>query len=106
VLFGPGYTVTEHASYADILLISIALAGWILAVPRLSILVVIAQLLNLLLVWATFQPQSFTLPSRAVVAPSLHWPMLVLGVLVGGALLWRFFSAASVTDTLFEQQSQ
>lgn len=98
VLFGPGYTVTEHGSYADILLLSIALAGFIFIVPRLWILVVGAQILNLIFVWVLFRPQSFTLPSRAVIAPSLQWPMLVLAVLFG--------SAAALTHALVEKQPQ
>ncbi len=83
VLFGPGYAVTEDGSYADILLLSIALAGFVLAARRFWPLILVAQAINLIFVWVLFRPESFTLPSRVVAAPSLQWPMLVLAVLFG-----------------------
>jgi hypothetical protein len=52
VLFSPGATVTTHASYADILLLSVGLLGWILTLPRFAVVsLVVLQTANLLLVW-------------------------------------------------------
>jgi hypothetical protein len=51
-MFGPGATVTTHSSYADILLLSVGLLGWILTLPRYAVAVVfLLQAVNLLVVW-------------------------------------------------------
>lgn len=52
VLFGPGATVTTHSSYAEILLLSIGLLGWILTLPRMIVALAFSlQAANFLLVW-------------------------------------------------------
>lgn len=114
VMFGPGQTFTEHGSYADILLLSLGLIGFLLIAPRWVVTLLLAlQAINLASVWVIFRPASFVLPTRAVVGSSLQWPMLVLAVVVGGAMLVYFArclllteSAATVADTLFKQQAQ
>lgn len=114
VMFGPAQTFTEHGSYADILLLSLGLIGFLLIAPRWILMALLAmQAINLVLVWVIFRPISFVLPTRAVVAPSLQWPMLALAVVVGGALFVYFArclllreSAATIADSLFEQQAQ
>jgi len=91
VLFGPAQTVTEHGSYADIFLLSLGLIGFVLAAPRVLALVLLGlQVINLVFVWVVFQPVSFTLPTRVVVAPTLQWPMLILAVILGGPAFWHF----------------
>jgi hypothetical protein len=110
VMFGPGQTFTEHGSYADILLVSIGLLGFILELPPIALLLLLtAQALNLILVWLRFEPASFTLPSRAVVSPVLQPPMLGLALVLGlaGLLLFgrSYFerrSASSFADPLLE----
>jgi hypothetical protein len=104
-LFGPAQTVTEHGSYADLLLISLVCAGFIVAAPRAIYFAALAlQILNLVLVWVLFRPGSFVLPTRAIAQPVLQWPMLILTLITGGALLFRFVSAATVADALVEQE--
>jgi hypothetical protein len=114
VMFGPAQTFTEHGSYTDIFLLSLGLIGFLLALPSAVLTVLLAlQAMNLIFVWVIFRPASFVLPTRAVVAPSVQWPMLVMAVGLGGALFWHFAryffvreSAAALTDTLVEQKSQ
>jgi hypothetical protein len=114
VLFPPAESSTVGSSYADILLLSLGLSGFLLVLPRVVLLVLLAlQAINLVFVWVAFRPVSFTLPSRAVVGPSLQWPMIALALCVGGALFWyfatRFFrrdSTAPLADALFQQKPQ
>ena len=114
VMYGPAQTVSETASYADILLLSLGLIGFLLLAPRwVLIALIVLQAVNLVFVWVMFRPASFVLPTRAVVGPSLQWPMLMLAILVGGAMFLHFArclllreSAAAVADALFEQQAQ
>jgi hypothetical protein len=91
MLFGPAQTFTEHGSYADILLLSLGLLGFVLELPPVVLIALLTlQTANLLLVWVAFRPASFTLPSRAVVAPELQWPMLILATALGAAGFWHF----------------
>ena len=114
IMFGPAQTMTEHGSYADILLLSLASIAFLLAAPKIVALLVMAlQALNLIFVWVLFRPGSFTLPSRAVVPPSLQGPMFALALSLGAAGLWYFGksyfrpdSAAAIADPLFEQKAQ
>ncbi|MBV8895107.1 MAG: hypothetical protein JO051_01240 [Acidobacteriaceae bacterium] len=113
VMFGPAQTFTEHGSYADILLLSLGLIGFLLLAPRWVLIALIGlEAVNLVLVWVMFRPASFVLPTRAVVAPSLQWPMLMLAIIVGGAMFLYFArclllreSTSAVADALFEQQA-
>lgn len=102
ILFGPAQTMTEHGSYADILLLSLGLIGFLLALPKwIRVLLVWVQVINLLAVWVLYRPASFVLPTRAVVASSLQWPMIILSVIFGVALLL----AATFPHTLFKQET-
>lgn len=57
VLIGPGYTLTAHGSYADILLLSIGLLGFVLVLPRaLTIGLFVLQAVNLFAVWVLVRP--------------------------------------------------
>jgi hypothetical protein len=52
VLIGPGYTLTEHGAYADILLLSVGLLGYLLALPRLVIAALfVLQAVDFWIVW-------------------------------------------------------
>jgi hypothetical protein len=113
VLFGPAHTVTDCASYADILLLSLACIGFVLIIPGFAAAMLALQVLNLVFVWVLFRPVLFVLPTRALVAPILQWPMLLIALLVGGALFWHFAtqiltpdSAATVPDTLLQKKAQ
>jgi hypothetical protein len=114
LLFGPGQTMTEHGSYADLLLLSLGLAGFVLTLPgAIRVLVVAGQAANLVLVWAIFRPRSFVLPTREISEPRLQWPMLALAILTGGAMLAYSVKSelgegltAPVSDALFEEKAQ
>ncbi len=68
-LFGPNATVTTHCSYADILLISVGLAGYLLALPRMVILIGFAlQILNLFVVWVWTSPVIWSLQIPEAIA--------------------------------------
>ncbi len=59
VLIGPGYTLTEHGSYADLLLLSIGLLGFLLLLPRTLIWGFLSlQALNLFAVWVFVTPRA------------------------------------------------
>jgi hypothetical protein len=71
VTFGPGETVTTHASYADILLLSVGLIGFILALPRWVYFLLLAwQMLNFFAVWVWSVPASLS-PEILIQAPEL-----------------------------------
>lgn len=84
VLIGPGYAETEHGSYADFLLLSIGLLGFVLALPRvLTVALFALQVLNLFAIWVFVKP-------ALISGGELQIPMLLAGV--GGAvvLAWHF----------------
>ena len=89
VLFGPGATFTEHGSYADILLLSVGFSAFLLGLPRPLVLAVAAiQLATLIFVWVLYRPAGFVLPTRAVAAASVQWPMIALAGIAGCFLVW------------------
>ncbi len=102
LLFGPGQAFTAHASYADILLLSIACVSFALMVPGLATAMLVLQVINLFFVWVPFRPNAFILPTRMVVAPALQWPMLTLAVCFGGVL----FLAAALPHAFFQKQTE
>lgn len=52
VQYGPGYTFTTEASYANMLLLSIGLLGFLLTLPRVAIVsLFVLEIFNLLVVW-------------------------------------------------------
>lgn len=82
ILFGPGATVTEHSSYADLLLVIIGLSGFLLALPRwIPLTVVGLELGNVLVVWLPFRPRS---PNFQTVT---QWPLVIFAALSFAALL-------------------
>ena len=84
VLIGPSYTVTDHASYADLLLLSIGLLGFLLALPRAVVLsLFVLQIVNLSVVWAWLRPAS-------AAGGQLQIPLLIAGAVVALALAWHF----------------
>ena len=85
-LFGPHATYTTHSSYADILLVTISLAMFLVVeLPRaVSFLVLGLQVLNLLLVW------TWPAPSKYFPHPHLV-PWFVASALASIAvLIWIF----------------
>lgn len=84
VLIGPAYTVAEHGSYADILLISVGLLGFLLGLPRVVVLLLFAlQILNLFLVWIFVKPV-------LIKGAELQVGLLIAGALCATALAWHF----------------
>jgi len=89
VTFGPNETQTAHSSYADILLLSIGLLGFVLTLPRVFFLLLLAwQLLNLFVVWVWSQPERMAQPI------TLEWPMLLSGVGLTVVLVWMTVHAS------------
>jgi len=84
VLIGPGYTITACCSYADILLLSVGLLGFLLRLPRAALLVLFTlQALNLFLVWIFVKPAQMN-------GGQLQIGLLAAGIVCSAGLLWRF----------------
>jgi hypothetical protein len=83
ITFGPNETQTAHSSYADILLVSIGLMGFVLTLPRVFYFLLFGwQLFNFFVVWV------WSTPARIPPPITLQWPMLTLGVGLTVLLLW------------------
>ncbi len=82
VMFGPAQTVTAHSSYADILLIMIGLAGFLLALPRwIPLSVMVLEILNIVLVWLPFRPAS------PIFRTAIQWPLVAAAIVLALGLL-------------------
>ena len=91
LIFGPHGTITTHGSCADILLLSIGLLGFVLTLPSLAILLLLAlQLFNFFFVWVLFRPAAIPTVISGASAPVLQVPLLIVGLLCTGVLLWYF----------------
>ena len=85
ILFGPAQTHTAHSSYADILLIMMALSGFLLALPRwIPISIMLLEALNVALVWLPFWPTS------PIFRTKMQWPLLVFAIVCSFSLLVHF----------------
>jgi hypothetical protein len=81
-LIGPAYTVTEHGSYADVLLLSVGLIGFLLRLPRGLLAALFAlQVLNLFLVWVFVKPASIS-------GGHLQIGLLIAGLACAAGLMW------------------
>ena len=82
IIFGPAGTPVEHSSYADLLLVAIALSSCLLVLPRWVPLSVLAlEIANLLFVWMPFRP------AGRFVQVVIQWPLVGFAVLSGAVLL-------------------
>jgi len=97
VLIGPAYTVTEHGSYADILLLSVGLLGFIMALPRVVLLALFAlQILNCFLTWVFVRPP-------LIGAGELQIGLLIAGVGCAITLAWHFGTSYFEAGTSFSK---
>jgi hypothetical protein len=97
VLIGPAYTLTEHGSYADILLLTIGLLGVVLCLPRAVVLGLFAiQIVNLFAVWVFVKP-------ALIRAGELQIALLVVGLAGAGALAWDFGKSYFAPETSFSR---
>ena len=89
VMFGPSATLARHSSYADLILLSIGLCGYLLRLPPVVVFAVfILEIWNLLVVWAWFPPvRGF---SQGV---SVEIPFFVSGNIVLGVFVWMLARA-------------
>jgi hypothetical protein len=88
VVFGPATTVTDDISYADILVLAIALLGFVLLLPRIVIMLLLAwQVANFFLLWALFEPGWLPLPDNTRAQPELHWPTLLAALICATAMI-------------------
>ncbi len=91
VMFGPAQTFTTHSSFADILVLSVGLLGFVLLLhPAVLAVLFTLQVLNFFITWAFFKPAALPLPDNAALSPTLHWPLLIAGLLCAAALIWQF----------------
>lgn len=87
VTFGPNETTTTHSSFADILLLSVGLLGYLLALPRFVALIAFGlQVFNFFVVWVWSSHGAFAIPSHQ--APNLA--LLIAGLAFATTLLWIF----------------
>lgn len=104
ILFGPRATTTTHSSYADILLLSLGLIGFLLILPRIVVLVLFAiQVLNFAWTWVLFIPVAVPTSITSSTAPELQWPMLIAGAICAAGLIWHFgvsYSHRDATETV------
>lgn len=90
VLFGPNHTIIAAGSYTDVLMLSLALLGFILALPRLIVIsVLMLQLLSFWLVWLYFRPLGLE-ASGVTRTSAIQWGLLGSAIACAAALLWRF----------------
>jgi hypothetical protein len=86
ITFGPNETITAHSSYMDIILVSVGLLGFVLALPRfVYVSVLVLQLFNFFVVWV------WSLPARIAPPVLIQVPLLALGIGVMAVLLWLSF---------------
>jgi len=86
VMFGPNGTLARHSSYADIILLSIGLCGYLFTLPSvIALAVFVLELWNLVAVWAFFPPVA-GFPQGAKV----EMPFLFSGSIALGILIWIF----------------
>jgi hypothetical protein len=84
VLIGPGYTQTAELSYADFLLLSIGLIGFLLVLPQALVVSLFGvQILSLFTVWVFVKPPLIS-------ASNFEIGLLIAGVLSAAALAWHF----------------
>jgi len=94
VMFGPGATLARHSSYADMVLLSIGLCGYLLTLPSVVAFAVFAlELWNLVVVWALFPPVA-GFPQGV----TIEAPFLLSGSIALGVLIWVFARACFDCD--------
>jgi len=81
--FGPNMTPLVHSSYADFLMMSLGLLGFLLALPRLFIIgAFVMQIVNFAVIWVWSPPY-------ALHTVMLQIPLLVFGVAIALALILK-----------------
>lgn len=95
VLIGPAYTLTEHGSYADWLMLAIGLLGFLLTLPRAVLLAAfMLQILNLFCLWVVAKP-------ALMGAGELQIGLLAAGAGLAIALAWHFGRSYLAAATSF-----
>ena len=88
-LFGPNGTGIVHSSYADIILLSIGLCGYLFMLPAMAVFAVFAlQIWSLMVIWVLFPPVESFAQGIAV-----ELPFLISGSRALGILTWIFTRA-------------
>jgi hypothetical protein len=86
--FGPSFTIIATLSFADLLMLSIGLVGFILELPNILIFGILAiQLLNFFVIWVWSPPYAFNVWAGTNYTVSLQYPLLVFGALFSLLLL-------------------
>ncbi len=95
--FGPRMTPLVHSSYADFLLLSIGLLGYVLALPRMAVMAALAiQLVNFFAIWVWAPPYWFASWGGPFEMVVLQLPLLFFGgVLALTLLCWLAYHEAA-----------
>ncbi len=89
-MFGPAQTFTAHGSYADILILCTGLLGFLLLLHPAILAALFALGVANFFAWVFFKPVALPLPNNVAVLTTLHWPLLIMGLLCAAALIWHF----------------
>jgi hypothetical protein len=101
VMFGPRATFTATSSYADILLLSIGLCGFLLVFPPVAVILLFAlQILNFFIVWAFSPPDNLNLQTPIGIGLTLQLPLLIIGLGCALGLTWHFGTSYFERDAL------
>jgi hypothetical protein len=92
---GPQYTTIVQCSFADFLLLSVGLLGFILELPSFLIFSILTiQLFNLFVVWICSPPYAFNAWAGTNYTVSLQLPLVVFGTFLALLLLFHLFRKA------------
>jgi len=98
--FGPKMTPLIHSSYADFLMLSLGLLGFLLALPRLWIIAAfVLQVLNTTLLWVWSPPYAMAERTSPINTVMLQIPLLVFGILIALALIFARSRASEQAAT-------
>jgi hypothetical protein len=105
VMFGPRATFTATSSFADILLLSIGLCGFLLFFPPVVVFLLFAlQILDFFVVWVFSPPDNLNLQTANGIGPTLQLPLLTIGLGCALGLAWHFgrsyFERDAVTTSM------
>ncbi|MBV9302305.1 MAG: hypothetical protein JOY62_18110 [Acidobacteriaceae bacterium] len=91
VMFGPAQTFTTHSSYADIILLSVGLCGFVLALPWIIVLLLfILQIVHFFGIWVFAAPPTMSIQTTTGITPMMELPLLIVGAACAVGLALHF----------------
>jgi len=86
--FGPQYTIITTCSFADFLMLSTGLLGFILELPNILFFAILAvQLFNFFVVWVCCPPYALNTWAGTVYTVSVQLPLIVFGAVLSLLIL-------------------